>query len=208
MKIFKSIYAILLVITSINTFAEDEKNFYAGLGYGYVNNRDICSSSMYCKANETAWVGDIFVGYQPIHYLAFEFAYLDLGHYSGVATKQSLAGGIAIDLDNKVQALELSAVALLPITDAIDVYARFGKARVSFDMGPSRAWFISGGPTFHVREQLEYNTTTVWGVGTQYQVTDCIDGRIEYREYSEVGTKNTLSEYKIDLYALAATYHF
>lgn len=155
----KKIAAVVLLSTVVASpvFAAEE-GFYAGFNVGRTTSN--LSVVGVATANK-ATVAGILAGYQYNKNLAVEVEYTGVG-------KVSAPGA----LTGKSDALSLSAVGIMPMSDAFSVYGKLGLARTT-----TTATSIPAAVTGKTRTGLTY------GLGLQYNVTPAVGIRAGYDRY-------------------------
>ena len=186
----KRISAVLLLSVAVSApaFAADE-GFYAGvtLGQGKASN---ISGLAYTKSSNSVYGG--LIGYQYNKNLAVEVAYTGAGKFTATAP--------GVIYNGKADALAVTAVGTMPVSDSFDLYGKLGLASVKSTLSMSPLTTASGA----TRSSL-----TV-GLGAQYNVTPTVGIRLGWDRYGAavkdvVGTK---VNYNYDVYSVGAVFKF
>ncbi|MBI3222350.1 MAG: porin family protein [Nitrosomonadales bacterium] len=183
MKKFAAV--VLLSVVATPVFAADE-GFYAGINVGRTtSNITVVGAAVDDKAN----VAGILAGYQYNKNLAVEVEYTGAGKFN--TTPAALTG--------KTDALSLSAVGILPMSEAFSVYGKLGVARTS-----TTASSTPVGVTGKSRTGLTY------GLGLQYNVTPAVGIRAGYDRYdSEItGTGVVAGKFSNNKWSVGAVFKF
>lgn len=120
--------------------------WYAGFHIG---------SADFDEANDSDTAWRVLGGYQIDRTFAAELAYTNFGEVQGV----------------KGNAIELSAVAGLPIADRFTAYGKLGLARGEFKAGG----------------QSEDSIELTYGIGVRYDFAPNMGARLEWQSYPDVG---------------------
>lgn len=180
----KKIAAVVLLSTVVATpvFAADE-GFYAGFNVGRTTSNVTVTGA--ATANK-ATVAGILAGYQYNKNLAIEVEYTGAGKFNSPG-----------NLTGKTDALSLSAVGIMPMSDAFSVYGKLGLARTTTTATAAAA-------TGKSRTGLTY------GLGLQYNVTPAVGIRAGYDRYdSEItGAGVTGGKFSNNKWSVGAVFKF
>ncbi len=146
--------------------------FYIGGKLGINRYHNGCQSwSIDCDKSDTA--GGINAGYQFNSNFAIEAAYLALGEAVAVYPM----GGLEQTYTGSMKGFELSALAILPVSDDFSVFAKGGLFN----------WYgTSEGPNSYHKES---GVSPAAGVGISYQISTAWQARVEYQYFYEVGNE-------------------
>jgi opacity protein-like surface antigen len=172
-----------------------------------VNGFAVLNASSTLDKTDVAFGG--LVGYQFTPSLAAEAAYIDLGKLSykssGTVTNNGFTTFPATaNLTAKAKGPTLSALGILPLSPAWEVYGRaglfFSKVTLTADISVSDV----GG-----HDSVSANSVDpLIGVGAAWHVADRVTLRAEYTRFVNVGDKDKTGEINIDLFNLGVTYSF
>ena len=167
-----------------------DTNFYVGGNVGQAFYDKTCDNiPVSCDDKDFGW--RLYGGYQFHRHIAVEAGYFNLGKASAAGT----VGGAPFSADAKVKGWEILGLGILPVTDAVSVFAKLGVAfsRVSVT-GP-------GGSL------SDDSTDFTFGVGGQYQFTRNLAARLEWQRYDGVGGGATGKD-DVDLFTLGVLFKF
>lgn len=153
-----------------------DSGFYIGAGVGRSEQKDFCTDlgpNIACDGKDFSW--NVFAGYQLNRHFAVEIGYLDFGKVTGTAIFAGVPGVIA----NETTAVELVAIAGLPLTDRFTVYAKGGLFH--FDSDGFGTGAIAGSAN-------DKSVEITLGVGAEYGFTRNVGARLEYQRYLNVGS--------------------
>ena len=150
---------LLAVLASTSAFAAsaaDDSGFYAGAGVGqsFVDERGY-------DDEDTAF--SVFGGYQFNRYFALEGAYTDFGKIEPEALGSEL----------EADAVSLTAVGIVPITDKFSAYAKAGFSR----------WNLDTELPALTNTADDSGTDPTYGLGVQYKINDAFALRGEYNRF-------------------------
>lgn len=151
-----TLLAVLASTTAFAASAADDSGFYAGAGVGqsFVDERGY-------DDEDTAF--SVFGGYQFNRYFALEGAYTDFGKI------EPEAAGSALEAD----AVSLTAVGIVPITDNFSAYAKAGFSR----------WNLDTELPALTNTADDSGTDPTYGLGVQYKINDAVSLRGEYNRF-------------------------
>ncbi|MCJ8318707.1 MAG: OmpA family protein [Colwellia sp.] len=164
--------------------------FYLGAKLGVNRYQHACEAwRIDCDSEDIA--GGFLAGYQFNDIFAFEVAYLNLGE----ASATYLETGLIEQYIGKMQGVELSAVALMPITDDFSAFLKAGTLFWDGENNSDLATIKADGwaPTA--------------GLGLSYQLSDAWQARVEYQYFHELGNDN-LGSSNNHLTTLGIVYRF
>jgi len=181
-KIF--VAAVLFVVISTSAFAEDE-GFYAGINLG--NGKPDINTPNGLSKHSSLVVGGV-VGYKFNKYLAME------SQYTGIGEVTDKVNGSA-----KGDAISLSGLGILPLTDNFNLYGKLGVAVTKTSVSGALAPMADA-----------TRTAVTYGVGTQYNVNQNIGLRLGWDRYNAAidvaaGNKNNVTA---DVISVGALYSF
>lgn len=187
---FKKALIASLVALSASSVMAHENGYYLGAGAGYTELDEFCDGlggGVSCDDDDTAW--SVFGGYLINPNFAVELGYSDLGTYSAKIPS-------VIDADLDLSAIDLSALAILPLGDVFSLYGRGGYSQVFGDLD------VNG-----IVNASDDNDEGSWtyGAGIGANVTDNLELRADWRVYHEVMDDDNAD---LDVYSLLAIYHF
>src|SRR5688572_28260140 len=153
-----------------------DAGFYIGAGIGRAEHKDFCNelgANIACDGKDFSW--NVFAGYQFNRHFAVELGYQDFGKVTGTAFFGGAPGVIA----SETTAIELVAIAGIPLTDRFSVYAKGGFFRFDSDGFTTGAFVASAN---------DNSTELTFGVGAEYGFTRNVGARFEYQRYLNVGS--------------------
>ena len=132
------------------------------------------------------------VGFRILPWLALEADYTDLGKHSLLT---NFMGGDApapasIYLERRVRGFGLDAVASFPIARQWKGYGRVGAFEARLDARQAlggNVVFTGGDPNQRERSASQSETVLRWGLGTQFEITDCTWLRVEWTRHEKIG---------------------
>jgi hypothetical protein len=136
--------------------------------------------------SDTAW--HLFVGWQPLEYLAITVGYADLGALSIVGDGGEGNGGAITD-EIEVTAIDLSAIGMLPLGNfagedsflsRVSLFGQLGIAQASQDITFNSEEF---GPFSGDSDQ----TNLIWGLGVNVAITEHLGTHLRYFDLGDVG---------------------
>ena len=191
--------------------APADRGWYAGLDVGRSNlrlngsdldgvfaNQGITSSTS-IDGHDTNLGAN--VGYRLNRNFALEGGYIDFGKFDFNAAA-SAPGADTIQGDYKAHAWSFSAVGTAPIDNRWSLYAKGGVTRTSADLSASSAT----GATAPAGASAS-GTGALLGVGTSYDFTRSLYGKLEADRYTHVGDSNT-GRGDIDVYTVGVGLRF
>lgn len=177
----KMLICVLSSVASLPVMASDN-GFYAGLSLGYAN---MDAPSVFGSINDDkTTVAGAFAGYQ-------------LNSTWSVEAEFTGAGKFETDTaEGKADTLRLSAVATLPLADALSMYGRLGVAE-AFGQGKGVA-------------DDKNRTAPTFGIGVQYDLKPEVSVLAGWDRYkAAISTKtNTEHNYDSDVFSVAGIYRF
>jgi OOP family OmpA-OmpF porin len=191
--------------------APADRGWYAGLDVGRSNlrlngsdldgvfaNQGITSSTS-IDGHDTNLGAN--VGYRLNRNFALEGGYIDFGKFDFNAAANA-PGADTIQGDYKAHAWSFSAVGTAPIDNRWSLYAKGGVTRTSADLSASSAT----GATAPAGASAS-GTGALLGVGTSYDFTRSLYGKLEADRYTHVGDSNT-GRGDIDVYTVGVGLRF
>lgn len=164
-----------------------DTNLYIGANVGQSRFSSSCENvPVSCDDKDTGWKA--FAGYRFHRNVAVEAGYFDLG-------RASAAGG-GVFAEAKVRGWELAGLAIFPVVDRLDVYARLGMARSRVSVSATTGFGVS-----------DNSTDVTYGLGAQYSLARNLGVRAEWQRYDSVGGDNTGKD-DIDLFSVGVLFKF
>lgn len=166
--------------------------WYAGLGIGQSNYRDVASaidselrslgltSSTSANTRSEGW--KVYAGYQFNKHFALEGGYVNLNDFTARSTITAPVVG-ALRKEAAAEAWTLAAVGSYPITRKLSIIGKAGVAYLSGDVKDK--WSGAGGVQVDSREEDDYDP--YYGVGISYAVFDNLDLRAEWERFDTDG---------------------
>ncbi|KII81055.1 OmpA family protein [Vibrio renipiscarius] len=149
MKKLAVVISASLMMTSNVAFADP----YVGLKAGYSWLDDECKAGIACSSDDDSASVGIFGGYNFTDYLALEAGYDYLGKFSGAGLD-----------DRSVGAVTLAPKLSIGLTDALDIYGKFGGAYVNYGSKDDASFLGALGLEYDVMEngsvRVEYQALT------------------------------------------------
>lgn len=189
-------------------------SLYAGIGFGNakLDGQGACGTlkpllnkGYTCSQDDkdTSW--KILGGYQLMRYLAFELAYENLGTATASATGTATGTSTAATGSSRYEAtgFNFSALGLLPITNELGAFFRFGTFRWNMDASastPSRS--------ISPKDTKPGFTPNNVGLGLKYSVNKTIDVRFEWERFKDIGDTDITGQADIDRTSLGLIYKF
>lgn len=214
MKFIKALGALSLAgiaaLTSAVAVADDQPNWYGGVGLGWTKariddgriERGFAGSGLTVDSisdDENGFGYKAFAGRQFNEYFGLEGGYFNLGKF-GYSLSTTPSGSSTASI--KFQGLNLDAVGTLPITEKFSALGRVGVTYVQ-----SRDSFTGGGAvTISDGNPKKNEGSYKFGVGVQYAFTDALAlrGELErYRVNDAVGNRGD-----VDMLSVGLAYHF
>jgi opacity protein-like surface antigen len=132
------------------------------------------------------------VGYRFFPWLAVEVDYSDLGTHSLLS---NFLGGDApapaqIYLERRIKGFGADAVFTWPIAPQWKVFGRVGAFHAKLDASQGldgNVVFTGGDATERTRSASQSETVLRWGLGSQFELTDCWWLRLEWTRHEEIG---------------------
>jgi len=163
-----------------------DTNLYLGANAGQSRFSKSCDNvPVSCDDKDTGWKA--FAGYRFHPNVAVEAGYFDLGRAS--------AGGGGVFAEAKVRGWELTGLAIFPVVDRFDVYARLGVSR-------SRVSISGTGGSVS-----DNSTDVTFGLGAQYSLARNLGIRAEWQRYDGIGGDNTGKD-DLDLFSIGVLFKF
>jgi hypothetical protein len=170
-KIHSTLFALCLLapVASPSVSADEELPFYGGFALGFASaSGSNCDYYGYnCDGNDTTF--KVYAGKRLHQNLAVEFAYYDLGKLTNKSTFASTSA--------QTQALNLSLLGIIPLTDVGYFYGKAGVTATDTDI--TRSGTDSGSSS-------ESGSDFSYGAGFAYTFGK-YDFRIEYERLYELG---------------------
>ncbi|HEX7114433.1 MAG TPA: outer membrane beta-barrel protein [Steroidobacter sp.] len=149
------------------------------------------------------------VGYRLFEHLAVEGGYMDLGEVAYRDRSAGLFDGTTPEnwgqnIDSSTSGIALSALAVLPLTYRLEVYARAG-----FLLASNEATvFITDGVQSARFRVTKSGFDPLAGVGLTFSFFEIYNLRLEYMRVFDAGDEETLGEADTDLAMLGITVSF
>jgi len=132
------------------------------------------------------------VGYRFFPWLAVEVDYTDLGKHSVLS---NFLGGDApapaqIYLERRIKGFGVDAVVSWPIAPQWKVFGRVGAFHAELDASQGldgNVVFTGGDAAERTRSASQSETVLRWGVGSQFELTDCWWLRLEWTRHEGIG---------------------
>jgi len=185
-----AIAALLSTFVAGNAAAADSS--YAGISLGR-SSASATSNAVLTKSTDT--VAGILVGYQFNRNWGIEAQYTGLGKFAGTHTAP------AATFSGKTDALSLTALGILPVSDRFSIYGKLGIARAKTSASS-------------VPAQLTGATRSAgtYGLGAQFNVNGSVGIRIGWDRYGIATTSGTTLGVKensnVNVYSLGAVFLF
>jgi OOP family OmpA-OmpF porin len=214
MRFIKAVGALSLAgFAALNgavAVADDQPNWYGGLGLGWTKariddgriTRGFAGSGLTVDSisdDENGFGYKVFAGRQFNQYFGVEGGYFNLGKF-GYTANTTPAGSEQGSI--KLQGLNLDAVGTLPVTDKFSVLGRVGVTYLQ-----SRDSFTGAGAvTVSDSNPKKNDVNYKFGVGVQYAFTDALAmrGEVErYRVNDAVGNRGD-----VDMLSVGLIYRF
>lgn len=153
----------------------------------------------------SAW--GAFAGYRIMRYAAVELTYQNLGKLeeSGnalvvIPTKTPLGTPVSGEFKRELETSgpSVSALGILPITDAWSVYARAGVLVADMKLTSSIAGYTGSTSTD--------STSLLWGAGTQFDFGAHWSVRADFQRFNDVGETEVTGRADIDLLSLGVIF--
>ena len=159
------------------------------------------------------------LGYKVLPWLAIEADYTDLGKHSLLT---NFMGGdapapAAIYLERRVRGFGLDALASFRIAPQWKGYGRVGAFEAKLDARQAlggNVVFTGGDPNERERSTKQTETVLRWGLGTQFEITDCTWLRLEWTRHEKIGKafrvggSGTTGEADTDVVLVGLLYNF
>lgn len=163
-----------------------DTNLYLGANIGQSRFSSSCDNvPVSCDDKDTGWKA--LAGYRFHRNVALEAGYFNLG--------SATASGGGAFAEAKVRGWEVTGLAILPVADRFDLYARLGFARSRVSLS---------GAGISVKDN---STDFTYGLGAQYSILRNLAARAEWQRYDSVGGDNTGKD-DIDLFSIGVLYKF
>jgi len=145
-----------------------------------------------------AWGG--FVGYRAFRYAAVELAYAHLGTLHEYQPEVRGTNFIlpAVESDLESSGPQLSALAILPLSERWELYLRGGVLFV--DQKVTHASSITRDATTYGSDDL------LFGAGVQFDVASHWTMRLDFQRYDDVGEDDWIGEADIDVWSLGVLF--
>lgn len=200
------------ILFSISAAAESTKYMGISIGQGYTKSSSISLdntlASQGITAQSTINVKDtaykIFVGYQFTQKFSIEGGYANLGQVKAAGTFTAPFPGDTFNDTIKASGWNVDAIGSLSVMNNLEAYARLGliRAKTTSNIIANTAF---GTITF---PNQATSTSTHYGAGLQYKLTQNWAMRGEYERYNRIGNPLTTGQGDIQVYSLGARYQF
>jgi OOP family OmpA-OmpF porin len=185
MKQLNKIALALAATLAAGSVMAEGPQLYAVVGAGQAEYQEFCDGVSSCDDKDTSW--KIAGGAQFNDYLAVEFQYQDFGEAD------------ADTYGYETTAFGIHVLPQLPITEELSAFVRLGFVRA----GVEGTGALDG---------TDYETTTSYGLGAQYNLTSNIAIRAEYDFIHNVGDDDVdaggLGEDDIEYLGVSGVYKF
>jgi len=155
------------------------------------------------------------VGWRMSEHFAFEGGYMDLGdvkyreHAAGVFLASdpanNEAGTLQQNIDSSTSGIQLSALAILPLSYRWELYAR-GGALIS--NSTASVYVLDDLGNNGKLRSTQSGFDLLAGVGISFSLAEIYNLRLEYQRVFDAGDKETLGEADVDLATLNVTVSF
>ena len=182
----KTLISLLLSsLALMGAHTASAEGFYAGANLGVAKSGLKTPNGV---DKDSQGVAGIVAGYQFSRYFAVE------GQYTGIGKVTDNASGSA-----KADALSLTAVGILPLNDAFDVYGKFGVAATKSK--------VSGGLSAY---NDATHTGATYGLGAEYHFDKALSMRVGWDHYTaEVDeTAGGSKRFDANVATVGVAYHF
>jgi opacity protein-like surface antigen len=132
------------------------------------------------------------VGYRFFPWLSVEADYTDLGKHRLVT--DALGGNpvlpARLTLEREVSGFGVDAVFMAPVAVQWKVFGRVGAFHAKLDASQGldgNVVFTGGDATERTRSASQSETVLRWGLGSQFELTDCWWLRLEWTRHEEIG---------------------
>lgn len=193
----KKVIALSLLAIATGAFAQGT-GFYAGAGAGEsntkFNNEDFPKDASILEAEDHDKAWKFFAGYNSNQYFGMEAGYADLGiaryvFNNSVRYKVRQSSWIAAAKIN------------LPINEKFDVFGKLGFARNSH---VKASYIVGTSITSHARTK----TSTLYGVGAQYNFSEQVGIRVEYENFGNFGNRVDTRRTRVNMWSASVTFNF
>lgn len=188
----KLLIGITLALAATLASAQNS-NWYAGGAIGQATAKGACDGltgpTISCDDKDTSWKA--LGGYQVTPNFAVEAGYIDFGKVEARGP-----GGTA---SAKANALEITALGILPIAGKFSLYGKFGLYRAKTD-GNVNTVTLRGSTN-------DTNNDTTFGFGAGFAITPRVSVRAEWQRYTKVGGSNTGKD-DIDVASIGGIFRF
>lgn len=193
---------LLSVAAAAAAPAHAQTPWYAGIAVGesrtddaLVANREstltvVSSVSTDFDARDVAFKAT--VGYRFLPWFSVEVDYMDLGKHSLFS---DILGGdppapAGLHLERRVRGFGADAVFFAPVAPQWKVYGRVGAFHAELEARQRLSGnivFTNGDPSERERSTSQSETVLRYGVGTQFELTDCSWLRVEWQRQEDIG---------------------
>jgi OOP family OmpA-OmpF porin len=161
------------------------------------------SASTESDRRDTAY--RLFGGWQINNYLALEAGYADLGRFS---FRSSVTPAGNLDAKYKIKGAELAMVAMAPVWDRVNLFARGGLFRGNMDAsfaGSGSVELLSGTDT-----RSRKSSKSVYAAGALFAIAPQVNLRAEWARYKRPDLGDGILEGKanIDMWTIGLAYQF
>ena len=215
----------------VATASAAELGVYAGISYAMVkkdSNRGVFENEAAAidaqvgfvpdPASRTATFDDedssygFVVGWRMSEHFAFEGGYLDLGevkyrqHEAGEFQSDPVSPGtFQQNIDSSTSGIQLSALAILPLTYRWELYARGG---VLVSNSTENIFVLDEQGTSGKLRFTKSGFDLLGGVGVSFSIAEIYNIRLEYMRVFDAGDKATLDPADVDLMSLNVSVSF
>lgn len=149
-------------------------------------------------------MASLFGGYQVNRYLSAEVGYLNFGNLGATYDANTTAGQATANGTDKAQALSVSALGVLPLTDQWGLYARVGLARY-WEKQSGTVLFAGNRET--VPSTRDSGMSGLYGLGASYRV-GATTWRLAYDFYPKVAKGFTSTSGGVGVLGISGQYAF
>jgi len=164
----KKHFLVLSLLAAVSTSASAEGVYVFG---------DIGQSKFSGDLSETDTAYAVGLGYKINPTFSFELGYHDLGGVSLSETIQDVDVKGSVD----ASAVQLSATAAFPLSDAFSVYGRLGYAKITLDAKATASYMGQS----YTESASDSENKAVYGLGLGYKINEKVSLRAEYQKFGD-----------------------
>ncbi len=198
---------IALVLLAMSSAAH--AGGYAGVGFGN-SSIDIESTPYTVDKEDSDTAFSVFGGVDLNRNFAVEAGYVNLGEFS-----RSDASNDGVFAESLVQSVEGTAfyaalVGKLPVSDAVDLYAKGGLARWDVDLAATYTItdIATGASGTGSGSMSESGTDPMFGVGASFSASDTLAIRAEFTRFMDIGDEETTGQSDVNVIEVSAALKF